>query len=472
MTTQYRYLIAIVVIMAVLNFGVQGFALFQKQSQNTLPQGVSYHGETLGGLTIDQAAAKIDSINTTLLTQPINLTISDHAYSPTLKDLGYSLATPSDFSKFNPATWQEKLADYYALLAHATVNANSVELKTTVNETTLGQYLQKLQDGLPQKVENMSLTYANGTLTVNPATSGTNLSISAAESLINNQVKVGQSGAPIALPFTIASPEIKDASQITQAQQFTSQIVAQSLHITAANVSVTWTPDILFSFITYSINNGVLTASINAKALQAKVAELTAKVNIKATPKQVNQVDNSVITEGSDGRNLNATTTAQLITAHLKTGDLSPIALTPDVVAKTTIVKTPDYTLGRVAGKYIDINLTTQKMYLIEGNALDATYVVSTGKASTPTPPGDYVTQNHVRTAWSAPYGLYMDYWMAITPDGEYGIHQLPRSPSGWSEPIHDMGLRASHGCIRLSPTDAPTIFNWTPDGTNVYIHD
>jgi lipoprotein-anchoring transpeptidase ErfK/SrfK len=101
---------------------------------------------------------------------------------------------------------------------------------------------------------------------------------------------------------------------------------------------------------------------------------------------------------------------------------------------------------------------------------------VSTGKWSTPTPIGEFTIKNHIRTAWSNRFKLYMPYWMAIQkPDGDYdgyGIHGLPYWPSGYVEGESHIGRPASHGCIRVGSTHIQYVYDWVTDGTHVFIHE
>ncbi|PIU24587.1 hypothetical protein COT12_00230, partial [Candidatus Berkelbacteria bacterium CG08_land_8_20_14_0_20_39_8] len=120
-------------------------------------------------------------------------------------------------------------------------------------------------------------------------------------------------------------------------------------------------------------------------------------------------------------------------------------------------------------GKYIDIDLTKQLLTLFNGTNQEGQFIVSSGKASTPTPTGTRTIDGHNPKAWSAPYGLYMPWWISM--GGGYGIHELPEWPSGYKEGANHLGIPVSHGCVRLGIGPAEFVYNWTPDGTQVYIH-
>lgn len=122
-------------------------------------------------------------------------------------------------------------------------------------------------------------------------------------------------------------------------------------------------------------------------------------------------------------------------------------------------------------GKYIDINLRSQIMTLFEnGRAIDA-YVVSSGKRGMDTPKGEFQIHNQALRPWSKKYSLYMPYWQAITPDGQFGIHELPEWPGGYKEGANHLGTPVSHGCVRLGIGPAKRVYEWATVGTPVVIY-
>lgn len=122
-------------------------------------------------------------------------------------------------------------------------------------------------------------------------------------------------------------------------------------------------------------------------------------------------------------------------------------------------------------GKYIDINLAGQIMSTFEnGNLLDA-YMISSGKRGMETPKGEHKIYNKSPRPWSKKYSLFMPFWMAITPSGEYGIHELPEWPGGYKEGANHLGTPVSHGCVRLGIGAAKTVYDWADIGTSVVIY-
>lgn len=122
-------------------------------------------------------------------------------------------------------------------------------------------------------------------------------------------------------------------------------------------------------------------------------------------------------------------------------------------------------------GKYIDINLTSQVLTMFEnGQAIDS-FIVSSGKSGMDTPKGEHQIYNKHSRPWSKKYSLYMPFWMAITADGKYGLHELPEWPGGYKEGQNHLGIPVSHGCVRLGVGPAERLYNWADIGTPVIVY-
>lgn len=122
-------------------------------------------------------------------------------------------------------------------------------------------------------------------------------------------------------------------------------------------------------------------------------------------------------------------------------------------------------------GKYIDVNLATQIMTIFENGKMADSFLISSGKRGMDTPKGEHRIYNKHPRPWSKKYGLYMPFWMAITSDGKFGIHELPEWPGGYKEGQNHLGIPVSHGCMRLGIGPAETVYNWAEIGTPVLVY-
>jgi peptidoglycan hydrolase-like protein with peptidoglycan-binding domain len=97
-------------------------------------------------------------------------------------------------------------------------------------------------------------------------------------------------------------------------------------------------------------------------------------------------------------------------------------------------------------GKRAEILLDRQVTLLIVDNRVVRAIAVSTGKASTPTPPGSYRVYAKIQRWWSTPFREWLPW--AIPFVGGIAFHEYGTVPT----------VPASHGCVRQSPTVA----RWT----------
>lgn len=120
--------------------------------------------------------------------------------------------------------------------------------------------------------------------------------------------------------------------------------------------------------------------------------------------------------------------------------------------------------------KWIQIDLSEQKMYLYEDKKIIDEFLVSSGKSGMETPIGEFMVYGKKDRAWSKMAGLWMPLWMMIEPRKGIGIHELPEWPNGYKEGADHLGTAVSHGCIRLGVGPAEIVYNWAEIGTRVEI--
>ena len=128
-----------------------------------------------------------------------------------------------------------------------------------------------------------------------------------------------------------------------------------------------------------------------------------------------------------------------------------------------------DIQLNRFPGMYIDINLSNQTLSVLYWERVLIRSRVSTGRIGYDTPLGVRNVRWHGPRVYSTKYKLWMPYWLDM---GEgYGIHELPEWGNGAKEGASHLGIKVSHGCVRLGVGPAEQIYNLVPDGAYVYIH-
>jgi lipoprotein-anchoring transpeptidase ErfK/SrfK len=122
-------------------------------------------------------------------------------------------------------------------------------------------------------------------------------------------------------------------------------------------------------------------------------------------------------------------------------------------------------------GDRIVVSIPDRKLVLLNGDAIVKIYDVAVGKASTPSPEGEFRIINRIpNPAWYSPGKVVAPgkgnplgtRWMGLSARG-YGIHgtNAPKS----------IGKAASHGCIRMRAGDLEELFDLVSVGVVVEIH-
>jgi len=129
-----------------------------------------------------------------------------------------------------------------------------------------------------------------------------------------------------------------------------------------------------------------------------------------------------------------------------------------------TISRNVNAQAGRYNGRYIDINLSEQTLYVFEGYNLINQSLVSTGRSGYATPTGEFHIYSKDRSARMHGPGYYLPNVPYISWFyGDYSLHG-----TYWH---HNFGHVMSHGCVNASTGDAEWLFGWADIGTPVYIH-
>jgi len=110
------------------------------------------------------------------------------------------------------------------------------------------------------------------------------------------------------------------------------------------------------------------------------------------------------------------------------------------------------------AGKRAEILLDRQVALLINNDLVVRTIAVSSGKPSTPTPPGTYRVYAKILRWWSVPFREWLPYALPFV-DG-IAFHQFGDVPA----------FPASHGCVRQSSTVASWTYHFAYVGMPVKV--
>jgi len=137
---------------------------------------------------------------------------------------------------------------------------------------------------------------------------------------------------------------------------------------------------------------------------------------------------------------------------------------TSEFSAPTSSAPNPPLASSGNGARWIDVDLTNQRVYAYEGDVVVNSFIVSTGTWMTPTVTGEYKVYVKYRSASMSGPGYYLPdvpYIMYFYKG--YGLHG-----TYWHS---NFGTPMSHGCVNLRTDEAGWLFNWASIGTVVNVH-
>ncbi len=139
-----------------------------------------------------------------------------------------------------------------------------------------------------------------------------------------------------------------------------------------------------------------------------------------------------------------------------------PTWATPPSQKETETPQTVDK-IKQSSDRWIEINLTTQRLVAWEGKTPVYAIIISTGKDATPTHPGTFKIQSKHQSSRmrgrnydvpNVPYTMFYS--------GNYAIHG-----AYWHRRF---GTPVSHGCVNVAVNHAKWLFEWAAIGTPVIV--
>lgn len=335
----------------------------------------------------------------------------------------------------------------------------------STNQTKLTDFVAQNATILVSKPTDANIAVSNGTVSLTDATIGKEYGLLGGPATIKERASRLSTKA-----ITLATIPIDPA--ITQnnlggAALKVRQIIAQHIAISIGGQTVSPTAKDVSSWLSLTPDRAEKTInfSVNSAAVNDYVDGLTEKgAQIERDQVVVKLADdsNAIAVEGQDGLRVTGQQEAEaVISKDLLEGN--------GLTLNLQVVDTPFQTITAADwSKWIEVNLTTKRMYAYEGTQTVNTFLVSAGKPSTPTPIGIfYIWEKLSAQTMSGPGYVQPDVpwvnYFDTSGDAIHGNYWRPTSVFG--------NTNTSHGCVGLQVSDAEWVYDWAVDGTPVVIH-
>ncbi len=114
--------------------------------------------------------------------------------------------------------------------------------------------------------------------------------------------------------------------------------------------------------------------------------------------------------------------------------------------------------------RWIEIDLSEQRLSAWEGKKRVYSFRISTGKRKTPTPVGKFAINSKYRTNRMRGRGYDI-------PDVPYAMYFYEGYAIHGAYWHNNFGTPVSHGCVNLPVKQARKLYNWATIGTSVVVH-
>jgi lipoprotein-anchoring transpeptidase ErfK/SrfK len=138
----------------------------------------------------------------------------------------------------------------------------------------------------------------------------------------------------------------------------------------------------------------------------------------------------------------------------------APPPTSPLAAPRTVDLKIPELA---DEGRWIDVNLSSQRVTAYEGAEAVNEFIVSTGTSAHPTVTGQFRVYVRLRSTAMAGPG----YYLPGVPFTMYFYKGYALHGTYWHS---NFGVPMSHGCVNLRTSDAEWLFNWASVGTLVNV--
>nr|WP_241739925.1 MULTISPECIES: L,D-transpeptidase [Microbacterium] len=298
-----------------------------------------------------------------------------------------------------------------------------------------------------------------------PAEAGVGVDILAIQSALNDAFAAGETSLTLTPTASVIESTTTTANAEGTASALNAMLAKVGFYVgdervvpIAAATAVEW-------LTVEADDSGQFTIAADAAKIQPFVDALGDKVDQEPVNGSVivNSAGKVLATPvaGQDGRVLGDTDgVANAFADQLASGDPAyqlPVEVTPHSMAESV--------------RLLEVDLSEQRLYVKENGAVTDSWAISSGLDISPTIQGRYAINWHVRSQTmtaSDPDNPYWNYevenveWVMYF-NGDQAFHGIY-----WH---NNFGNQMSHGCVGMPNYRAQQIYNWAPDGVEVWIH-
>ncbi len=419
--------------------------------------GVSVGHVAIGGLTLDQARSRLNTAQSQL--SP-SFVVGSKRYQPTLGDIGahYDTAALVDQAYH---VGRDRIAPH--------PQTRDLSLNPVLDQNRLASYLDPILK-LGTAPVDARLEIHKGIIQVIPDTPGFSINKVVLEKALRNNLTSFQLSEPIITPLVLAASV--RTNDLGPAQSEAQALIATAIVLTDGTATINPSASDIANWLEFVSDkeSGKTVARINSKKVFDYVAVLARQLDHAAVTRKITVADGvtTVETEGVNGDGIDRDALAATL-SKLTAGQPITFAITHHPVPFQTSTTN---LIGIGSGRYIEINLTIQHLWVWENHAVIYESPLTSGAVGvglgTVTGMFQIYSKKTDTHLVGRDYSVPVKYWMPFYLG--YGLHDAV-----WRQGVfggQDYIYNGSHGCVNLPDATAAWIYGWADVGTTVYVHN
>ncbi|MBV9169782.1 MAG: VanW family protein [Chloroflexi bacterium] len=309
---------------ALVIFALATFASFQFATANRVSPGVTVLGVQTGGLTVDEAKARLNSRTAAILDEPLQLKAGDQTWTTTPRQLGVPL-DPAELARDAYAVGRDD-APFASLSAKVTSLRGGIEVPVAeyADGSNVDGLMSQIGSTIYTPARNAELSVGDdGSVQFSPSSTGVELDQAASRAAVAAALETGDTS--VSLVTRTLQPKVTTEQVAVARDQLTRIFNHEPVQVKAGDRGYTLETADLLGMIVLNASDGVGPASvdINTDTVQTWVDKIASDVNQPALDARF-AYDGSTLTTirpSRDGSGLDRQASSNTIETQILSGE-------------------------------------------------------------------------------------------------------------------------------------------------------
>lgn len=449
----------------VLVLGTIFYAIFSfnENYKNKIYPHIYISGQNVGNMTKDEAIKNVNIYLEKIDNDGPQIAYKSQTLNPKFSQLGVSFNINETVDQAFGYARNQKFEGRLVSAWNLVKSNKKFVLTPNIDETKLNDYFDFVAKSIETKPVNSTGIYQDGHFIVTTAKSGFGLD----KKIFSQSISAYLAGnlTRIDLKISALEPTINEEKAVTAINQAEEYLKNAPILIKYDSKQFIADRAEIASWVKFKENGDNLEAFIDDNKINQFVNNLAAEIEVPKVDKEVVIDSGKILNEGADGLGVDKDKLVADIKSKIFSHSSGDIILTTFFVGRGEKQVPAQFVPGEYAGRFIEVNLSSQTLFAWENNKVVNQFLISSGTYSHITPSGIYAvwTKVRVQTMDGPGYSLPNVQWISYF-NGEIGVHG-----TYWH---NNFGHPMSHGCINASNDNAEWIYNWDSVGTPVWVHE